>query len=366
MKSPLTCLTHFLGVLWLGLVACSEGPSVTPGTGDASGNTAGVTSNTSATAAGPTSAANSSGPSTAGTANATSTSATDGTSGSNASVATTTGAPTTATSAGATTMGGAGGAGTTSTNTSSNTANTSGGSSGPCDGADLFCDDFETAAAGGLPMGAQWLGIDDAACASGNFDLGVSAENAYSGSQSLKITNASWAQCRIAANFGDADEFWVRANLYWDSDVDFTNKEVLAIDLAPATNLTADDPAIRFGSRTKEPCTQNGGAQITIIGLGNGESTGCDGNHPLPQASWYCFEAHVTQGSGTVSVKSYINTAGLTYSSTGKEPTETIDSTGVTARIDHVRLGMFSTTSNLTGNVYVDDIAIGTARIGCN
>jgi hypothetical protein len=230
----------------------------------------------------------------------------------------------------------------------------------------LLCDDFETAMVGGLPTGPQWLSIDEASCGSGNFDLAVSSERAFSGTQSLKITNASWAQCRIAASFEETEDFWVRANLYWDTSVDFTNKEVLAIDLAPSTNLTADDPAIRFGSRTKEPCTQNGGAQVTIIGLGNGESTGCDGNHPLPQATWYCFEAHVTQSGGAVSVKTYINGQGLTYSSSGKEPTETVDTIGVTAPVNHVRLGMFSTTSNLTGTVFVDDIAVAATKVGCN
>ena len=262
------------------------------------------------------------------------------------------------------TVGGAGGGpGTVSTAAGPTTGGTT---LAACEGDNMFCDDFEAAAADGLPTGAQWLGIDDAACGSGNFDLAVSNERAFSGTQSLKITNASWAQCRIAANFGDADEFWVRANLFWDESVDLSNKEVLAIDLAPATNLTADDPAIRFGSRTKEPCTQNGGSQITIIGLGSGESTGCDGDHPLPQAAWSCFEAHVTQTGGSVSVRTYLDGEGLTYSSSGKEPTETIDSTGVTARVNHVRLGMFSTTSNLTGVVFVDDIAVAGTRIGCN
>lgn len=261
------------------------------------------------------------------------------------------------------TVGGAGG-GTASGSTS--VGATTGGTLAACEGNPMFCDDFEGAAAGALPNGPGWLGIDEAACGSGNFELAVSSERAFSGTQSLKITNASWAQCRIAANFGDADEFWLRANLFWENSVDFSNKEVLAIDLAPATNLTADDPAIRFGSRTKEPCTQNGGGQITIIGLGNGESTGCDGAHPLPQATWYCFEAHVTQAGGTVSVKTYIDGEGLTYSSSGKEPTETIDSTGVTAKVNHLRLGMFSTTSNLTGVVFVDDIAVAGERIGCN
>ncbi len=360
MKSSLTCL--FLGLLCLGLCACGESPAATPGGGSTAGSAGGATNATTAASTASASAATTSG----GTNTQTNTAAaTTGTPSSVTSSVTTTGEPATTDGSAVTTMGGAGGAGATNTTTGDTSTTTGGSALGPCDGADLFCDDFETAAAGSLPMGAQWLGIDDAACASGNFDLGVSADKAYSGSQSLKITNASWAQCRIAANFGDADEFWVRANLYWENDVDFSNKEVLAIDLAPATNLTADDPAIRFGSRTKEPCTQNGGAQITIIGLGSGESTGCDGNHPLPQASWYCFEAHVNQGGGSVSVKSYINGEALTYSSTGKEPTESIDSTGVTARVNHVRLGMFSTTSNLTGTVYVDDIAVSSARVGC-
>lgn len=355
---------HRFGLLGLLLVACGEKDGATAADTTAPNTTSGATSGGATTTAAATQAAVSGNSVTSGSNATTATAATVSSVTSGTTASATTASATGAANTTSGTVGGAGGgAGTVST---SGGPTTGGTTLAACEGTNMFCDDFEGAAAGGLPTGAQWLGIDDAACGSGNFDLAVSSERAFSGTQSLKITNASWAQCRIAANFGDADEFWVRANLFWEDSVDFSNKEVLAIDLAPAGNLTADDPAIRFGSRTKEPCTQNGGAQITIIGLGNGESTGCDGDHPLPQASWYCFEAHVTQAGGTVSVKTYIEGEGLTYSSTGKEPTDTIDATGVTATVNHLRLGMFSTTSNLTGVVFVDDIAVAEARIGCN
>jgi hypothetical protein len=230
----------------------------------------------------------------------------------------------------------------------------------------MFCDDFETATVGMLPSGGQWLGIEEQSCSTGPFELGVSSEQAYSGGQSLKITNASWAQCRMPANFGEADEFWLRANLFWSSNVDLTNKEALAIDLTTASGLTADDPAVRFGSRTKEPCTMHGGAQVTVIGLGSGESTGCDGNHPIPQDTWYCFEAHINQTGTTLVAETFINGEALSYQSSGMTATPNVTSEGITAKVNHVRLGMFSTNSGLTGDVYVDDIAVSSTRVGCN
>jgi hypothetical protein len=136
--------------------------------------------------------------------------------------------------------------------------------------------------------------------------------------------------------------------------------------LAPGSNLTADDPAVRFGSRTKEPCTAHGGAQVTVIGLGNGESTGCDGNHPLPQDSWYCFEAHITQSGTTLVAETYINGEAMSYQSSGMTAAPNVTSEGISAKVDHLRLGIFSTDSGLTGDVYVDDIAVSTARVGCN
>jgi hypothetical protein len=230
----------------------------------------------------------------------------------------------------------------------------------------MFCDDFEMAPLGGLPSGGQWLGIDELSCPSGSFELEVSDEQVYSGSQALKIKNASWAQCRLPANFGSADEFWLRANLYWSSNLDLTNKEAIALDLAPASGITSDDPAVRFGSRTKEPCTMHGGAQVTVIGLGSGESTGCDGNHPIPQDTWYCFEAHITQSGTTLVAETFMNGEALSYQSSGMTATSNVTSEGITAKVDHVRLGMFSTDSNLQGEVYIDDIAVSSTRVGCN
>lgn len=335
------------------------------------------TSGSPASSGGTSSVASTDSSTTTGSSVATATSMGGATNDTSATITTSSTDATTTTTANPTTMGSVGGATTTSTaettssggaaaTTTGDVTTTGGANVGPCDGVDMFCDDFEMAPLGGLPSGGQWLGIDENACPSGNFDLEVSDEQVYSGTQSLKITNASWAQCRLPANFGDADEFWLRANLYWSSNVDLTNKEAIAIDLTPSSGTTSDDPAVRFGSRTKEPCTMNGGAQITIIGLGSGESTGCDGNHPLPQDTWYCFEAHVTQNDTTLEAQTFINGEALTYESSGKEPSSSISTEGISGKVNHVRLGMFSTDSSLTGNVYIDDIAISTSRVGCN
>jgi hypothetical protein len=243
-----------------------------------------------------------------------------------------------------------------------------GGSSGrtgsvACTGSELLCEDFEDVAVGSIPSGGPWV-ARDGSCSSGNFSMGVTGELSHLGNQALKVTNHSWAQCRLAGNFGTVDDFWVRAFIYWEESVDFADKEILALDLLPQSGLGKDDPAIRFGSRSKDPCIATPGPQITIIGLSGGEQTGCSSSEP-PKGQWHCFEAHVTQSSA-VSVKTYINDVGLSYQSSGKPVTETIDTPSAPAeKINHIRLGFFTHNSTGMGNVYLDDVAVSTTRLGC-
>jgi hypothetical protein len=194
------------------------------------------------------------------------------------------------------------------------------------------------------------------------FSMGVSTERAFGGSKALKVTNKHFAECRLSGQFTPADEFWVRAYMYWEPEVDLTDRETLVMDMTPG-HRTTDDPAVRFGYRSKAPCTEYAGPQVTIIGLAGGESTGC-ASRPLPQGEWYCFEAHIQQ-SDLLVVRTYINDEAMTYQSIGKEQTDSVSSMGaVTEKIDHVRLGLFST-GEAQGNVFVDDVAVASSRLGC-
>lgn len=244
----------------------------------------------------------------------------------------------------------------------------SGGTSGTvgCAGADIFCEDFEAIGDGEIPTGNGWS-TRDASCGSMSFAMGVSGDNPRgASSKALKVTNHSYAQCRLSRAFETKDEFWVTAHVYWDPAVDFAGKEILAMDLHPDSGLGKDDPAVRFGSRSKEPCTASPGPQITMIGLGGGEVTGCNDATPIPKGEWYCFEAHVRQPD-SLTVKTYINSTELMYQSSGKPLVSELVSAAVPSeKINNLRLGMFTHNSTGAGDVYVDDVSVSTTRVGCN
>lgn len=234
-----------------------------------------------------------------------------------------------------------------------------------CTGSELLCEDFESVADGAVP-GAPWLPLDSSCeFQTAQFTMGVSTEqvNPASGStRALKITNKHFAQCRLSGKFDAVDEFWVRAFAYWGAELDISNRETLDIDLTPGFR-TADDPAVRFGYRSKAPCEEYAGPQVTIIGLVGGEYTGC-GSRPMPQGQWFCFEAHVNQAT-VLDVRTYVDGEAMSYQSTGKPLTESVSTeSAIAEKLDHIRLGIFST-GEAQGTIYLDDVAVATSRLGC-
>lgn len=266
--------------------------------------------------------------------------------------------------AGAESSGGlSGGAGTTGG------ATATGGSTGvPLDPSKILLqEDFEDDSADQVPA-TPWS-TKESTCAqfSGQFSTKVSLEKPHRGAKSLRIQNHHFAQCRHTATFGTPEEFWLRAYIFYGSEFDFANKELLTIDLVPESGVGKDDPAVRFGIRTKEPCTANGGPQVTIIGLAGGEATGCEKQTPI-QNAWHCFEAHVTQRAGeAISVETFINGTQNRFSSVGKPETDAIATAGaVSEKVSRVRLGLFAHNSQATGVAFVDDLMVATERVGCD
>ena len=76
---------------------------------------------------------------------------------------------------------------------------------------------------------------------------GVSTERAVSGTKALKVTNKHFAECRLSGQFTPADDFWVRAYMYWGTELELTSRETLAMDLTPGAWVADDSHAIRFG-----------------------------------------------------------------------------------------------------------------------
>jgi hypothetical protein len=264
------------------------------------------------------------------------------------------------------TTGGTAGAGTGGAGgTTGGAAGGSGGKVGSlgCSGAELLCEDFEDVADGEVPTGDPWKALDPSCeFQASSFTMGVTGTLANGGSKSLKVTNKHFAQCRLSAQFQPVDEFWVRAYSYWEAELDISNRETLDIDLTPGFR-TADDPAVRFGYRSKSPCEEFAGPQVTIIGLAGGEATGC-GSREMPKGKWFCFEAHVQQSS-VLTVSTYVDGQAISYQSTGKPMTTSISTEGaISQKIDHIRLGIFST-GEARGSIYLDDVAVSAARIGC-
>jgi hypothetical protein len=264
--------------------------------------------------------------------------------------------------AGTTDAGGSAGSGGSSGMSGSGGSGGSTGSLG-CTGSELLCEDFEDVADGMVPAGGPWKPLD-ASCEfqMSSFSMGVTSELANGGSKSLKVTNKHFAQCRLSGQFTASDDFWIRSYSYWETGLDITNRETLDIDLTPGFR-TADDPAVRFGYRSKSPCEEYAGPQVTIIGLAGGEATGC-GSREMPKGRWFCFEAHIQQAS-TLIVSTYVDGEAISYQSTGKPMTDTIATeTAISQKIDHIRLGIFST-GEAQGSIYLDDVAVATTRIGC-
>jgi len=253
-----------------------------------------------------------------------------------------------------------GGAGSGGSSSGGNSGNGTG-----CSEADLLCEDFEDISEGDVPTGAGWS-TRDSSCNMMNFSMGVTGDMPRGDSKkALKVTNHSYAQCRLSSSFESVDEFYVRAFILWDTDVDFANKETLAIDLLPDSGKGKDDPAVRFGNRSKDPCNGAPGPQITIIGLGGGEATGCNNMPPLPKGKWYCLEAHVQQSDKLI-VSSKIDGKDLTYTSTGKPVVSQIESERTPSeKLNNIRLGFFTHNSTGKGDVYIDDVAVSTKPIGC-
>jgi hypothetical protein len=232
-----------------------------------------------------------------------------------------------------------------------------GGSRGSCSAPGLIlCDDFEADPLGQEPSGGPWL---TEPCSASGFTLKVDGSQAHSGMRSLVSQGVPYGQCMLHADLGTPTDFWVRSwVLFAQGDANqFAAHEVTAFELTPTPDT--DDPGIRVGFRGDSSCIPTG-VEVNITG--GEEKTGCTG-FQLQADRWYCFELHVTTNAGTTA-DFFIDSVDQSFNIHGT-PAQTVVNPQVTAW-RYLRLGTRSYSNAYPSSVYVDDIAIGTQRIGCN
>jgi len=261
--------------------------------------------------------------------------------------------------------GGAAGSGTAGANTGGmgmgGGAGTSSGSGGMTSGSGcnipgkILCDDFESEAAGSLPMGAPWAAQN---CFDTTHVLKVDGGQHHSGAQALLGENIPYADCQINADLGASlTEYWVRAWVYYGTAAPTSSThEVSVFELVPKANT--DDPSIRIGYRG-DTCMPVG-VELNITGGGQ-EETGCTGATPAAN-TWYCYVLHVQQAASSVTADLSIDGTPQTYTNHGQAQTVI---TSQVADVRYLRLGPRSYSGNWANPIYVDDVAVATQALGC-
>ncbi|MGC4093009.1 MAG: hypothetical protein QM756_35005 [Polyangiaceae bacterium] len=250
---------------------------------------------------------------------------------------------------------------------SSNGGSSNGGSSvstggasgaGPCSAKGLlFCETFDDRTAGQIPSGAPFLARN---CFASGLTLQVDATQSHSGKQSFMSQNVPYGDCMLHISLGTLTDYWVRSWVRFAKGdaTQFGAHEVVVYDLTPTTST--DDPGIRVGFRGDNSC-QPTGAEVNITG--GEEKTGCTG-FQFEADKWYCLEVHVAPSGAGVTTDMYIDGADQSYSVHGTATT-TVDNPNYPGA-KFLRLGVRSYSNAYNFPIYVDDLAAGTERIGCN
>lgn len=228
------------------------------------------------------------------------------------------------------------------------------GSGDPCANADILCEDFESLPVGEKPTGGPWLASE---CFDNSVVLEVDGALGFESQQSLVSRPLPYGACMLHAALGAHAEFWIRARIHWDAGSAFTEHEVTAFELTPDPNV--DDPGIRVGFRGDNSCNPTG-VEVNITG--GSEQTGCTG-YSLAPDRWYCFELHVIRQTAGVTTDLFIDGVDQSYSIHGM-PADVVTNPDM-GEPSHLRVGARSYSGTYPAPVHLDDVAVGTQRIGC-
>lgn len=246
-------------------------------------------------------------------------------------------------SGGATTSGGAGrGAVDTATGGAGGAAV----SSGACKG--VFCDDFEAAES----LGPAWttnntLGATIKVVSTYATTPGPTM--AHSGKNSVQISfpaGAGYAMLVEKMGFPAPTGYWGRVWLFVETPTTDAGHDVY-IEGSTGMNLS------NYGVRPLN--TQKGNMTINISPVGTAEA-GANTTTPIPRGAWTCFEWQISATGGNGNV--------VLYAAGSAMPTVSLNGKPIPALVEQ-HVGYERYASGPAGNLWIDDYAIGSARLGC-
>ena len=267
-------------------------------------------------------------------------------------------------STGATTSGTGGDSGSTGSATSSTGSASSTSSGGPmgCTGLPL-CDDFEAATAGGPPDAATWA-IVSPNC-SGTGTIAVDGTQAHSGTKSVKVTGKG-GYCNHVFLANTAAVAAAGKSVYGRFFLRLSDP----LGDGHTTLLTMKDAAdggkdLRMGGQSKIMMWNRESDDATLPEL---SPTGIGLSVSPPANAWRCVEFHVDETDGQM--QTWIDGAEVAGLHQDGVPTQDIDKqwlnkVGWKPDLADLKLG-WESYAGQDMTLWFDDVAIGSARIGCN
>jgi hypothetical protein len=172
---------------------------------------------------------------------------------------------------------------------------------------------------------------------------------AHSGTNSVQIgftTGSGYAMLVEKAGFPAPMGYWGRVWLYIETPTTDAGHDVY-IEGSTGMNL---------GNNGVRPLnTQRGDMTINIDPVGTGEA-GANTTTAIPRGAWTCFEWQISATSGTGDVVLYAGGATM--------PTVSLKAQPIGALTEQ-RVGYERYAAGTAGNLWIDDYAIGPARLGC-
>jgi hypothetical protein len=250
---------------------------------------------------------------------------------------------------------GTGGSGTGGSGTGGSAGTSTGGSGSSTPNAAcpnlLLCDDFEGAAVGASPDPARWsLTLDFNPNAQPSANIAIDNTNPHGGAQSVRVAGNSGLR-EIVARVA-ADRVFVRAFMRL-SEVPTGGGPVI---MAVGGDQNADIRLRLWAGEVATINTPNGDSIVP----GAATSGNCPECLDVPSNDWFCAEMFVDNAQRSTTI--WIN-----GSEAGSVVNNNWNSTWPTFPTPtNVRFGYWGLQGAEERQVWIDDVAVGTERVGCN
>lgn len=222
------------------------------------------------------------------------------------------------------------------------------GSVAGCPSGSVFCDDFEAV----TTLGGAWT-MDNTLAATikvvNTYTTTPGPTAAHSGKNSVQIsfgTGNGYAMIVEKMGFPAPTGYWGRVWLFIETPAGDTGHDVY-IEGSTAMDLQ------NHGARPLN--TQKGLITINIDPVGNAEA-GANSTTPIPRGAWTCFEWQISATGGTGNIVTYVGGA--------TTPIVSLNGKAIEALVEQ-RVGYERYNAGTAGNLWIDDYAIGSKRLGC-